>query len=268
MENNDAYVYKYKLDTEMNKYVFSHKYECQVDPVGTEKYGKTMYLRPKDSTTIEPLIEDGKIAVWNGSSWEYEDDYKNKVYYNKNTTSLETNIKYSELNNYTTIKPEDSFRIFNDSGNKWEIDIEKLKSTLITFINNKLYSKENNKIEIEFNSPKRLYLFDSDEKSLTNISNLYNTVKDIDVEYKVMFRTYNNEMIELVVDELKYLLVAVTQDVQTKKILFWKIKDDFENISTFDELKEYYKNNIKNVGNYIKRDKNDVLEQVLNKIFK
>lgn len=43
---------------------------CQIDPLESERQGKTVYLTPKDCTLTKPTIKDGYTPRWNGSEWE------------------------------------------------------------------------------------------------------------------------------------------------------------------------------------------------------
>jgi hypothetical protein len=43
---------------------------CQIDPLESERQGKTVYLTPKDCTLTKPTIKDGYTPRWNGKTWE------------------------------------------------------------------------------------------------------------------------------------------------------------------------------------------------------
>lgn len=47
---------------------------CQVDPVRSNREGKTVYLLPANATFVEPPAYDAEseIPVWTGVAWEIE----------------------------------------------------------------------------------------------------------------------------------------------------------------------------------------------------
>lgn len=50
---------------------FKYSYECQLDPLESEKQGKQIYLQPANSTLIAPPdVAENHKAIWNGTAWE------------------------------------------------------------------------------------------------------------------------------------------------------------------------------------------------------
>ena len=67
----------YKFDHSTKEYLYAE--EAFLDPLETKQEGKPVYLLPADSTFIEPLsTKDGYAIVWNGESWEYIEDHRQK----------------------------------------------------------------------------------------------------------------------------------------------------------------------------------------------
>lgn len=67
----------YKYDPETKEYLFSE--EAFLDPMETEQKGKEIYLIPADSTFTAPLdYKEGYAVCWNGTSWEYIEDHRQK----------------------------------------------------------------------------------------------------------------------------------------------------------------------------------------------
>lgn len=50
---------------------FEYPYECQLDPLESEKQGKKIYLQPANSTFIAPpTVAENHKVIWNGEMWE------------------------------------------------------------------------------------------------------------------------------------------------------------------------------------------------------
>lgn len=70
------YTYKFSEDTKE----FLYKEEAFLDPLETKLKGENVYLLPASSTFVPCELEeqDKKAIVWNGESWEYVEDHRQK----------------------------------------------------------------------------------------------------------------------------------------------------------------------------------------------
>ena len=60
--------------------------DCQIDPVGSEKAGKDVWLLPADCTFVEPAkAGEHEVAVFNGEKWEIKPDWRKAALYNPET---------------------------------------------------------------------------------------------------------------------------------------------------------------------------------------
>jgi biopolymer transport protein ExbD len=67
----------YKYNAETKEYLYTE--EAFLDPLETEAADKPVYLLPADSTFTEPLeAKNGYAVVWNGATWEYAEDHRQK----------------------------------------------------------------------------------------------------------------------------------------------------------------------------------------------
>lgn len=238
------FVYRYKYDNDTEKYIYRDKYECQIDPEELDSF-----LIPKNSTEIEPNIKEGYLAYWEDNQWKYMEDYKNKIFYDKNNGGEETNIKYKEISNYIDKKPLYKFSYFNDETSKWEPNIEYFKG----YIKNELILNiEKNKskyatIELEND----IIEVNSCLDSLNSINSLIQYIEASgDLEKLINFRLYNNEMMKLNINDLKIcsekLMSIYQEELQTK----WDIKDTINKLDSFNDIEIYAENN--NVDIYLK----------------
>lgn len=68
-------VYKYDGDTK--KYI--GEVACQIDPLESKALGYNVYLRPANSTDVEPLPpKEGFNVVWDGDGWKYQEIEKDE----------------------------------------------------------------------------------------------------------------------------------------------------------------------------------------------
>lgn len=67
----------YKFDHDTKEYLFSE--EAVLDPLETEQRGHAVYLLPANSTFTATLdAKEGYAVVWNGETWEYIEDHRQK----------------------------------------------------------------------------------------------------------------------------------------------------------------------------------------------
>lgn len=70
-------MHAYKFDRDTKE--FLHSEDAFLDPLETEQQGRYVYLLPADSTFTAPLEpKDGYAVCWNGNSWEYIEDHRQK----------------------------------------------------------------------------------------------------------------------------------------------------------------------------------------------
>lgn len=99
-----------------------------------EQYGINLPF----TTTAKPLAKKEGFAVcFNGTKWEYIEDNRNIVVYNKETKQ-ESKIDYlgKIKDDVTTLKPE-QFDIWDYTQNKWTENIEKKETQRIQQIKSK-----------------------------------------------------------------------------------------------------------------------------------
>ena len=67
----------YKYHSETKEYLYAE--EAFLDPLESEQQGRDVYLLPADSTFTVPLeAKDGYAVCWNGTTWEYVEDHRQK----------------------------------------------------------------------------------------------------------------------------------------------------------------------------------------------
>ena len=67
----------YKFDHETKEFLRSE--EAHLDPLESKAQGRDVYLLPADSTfTTPPDEKEGYAVCWNGTSWEYIEDHRQK----------------------------------------------------------------------------------------------------------------------------------------------------------------------------------------------
>ena len=110
----------YKYDTQTKEFI----QELEIN----EAYGTNLPF----TTTVKPLTKKEGFAIcFNGTKWEYAEDNRNIVVYNKETKQ-ESRIDYlGKIKEYeTTLKPE-QFDKWDYETNSWVEDIEAKKTTEI-----------------------------------------------------------------------------------------------------------------------------------------
>lgn len=60
---------------------YSHAEPCQFDPLESEQKGEAVWLLPANATLTAPPSETGKVAVWNGTTWELREDNRGTKYW-------------------------------------------------------------------------------------------------------------------------------------------------------------------------------------------
>lgn len=127
----------YKYDTQTKEFLE----ELEIN----EAYGTNLPF----TTTIKPLAKKEGFAVcFNGTKWEYVEDNRNKVVYNKETKQ-ESKINYigAIKDDVTTLKPE-QFNKWDYDNNVWILD---------------LVAKDKYELEVKINEAKQ-YLEKTDHK--------------------------------------------------------------------------------------------------------
>jgi len=108
-------VYKYDNDTKH----FTGSHICQNNPLGNG------YLYPDNYTEIAPEDTLGKMPIWSRTKWNYIDDMRGKVIYNKTTLERITLEKIDAVMSadYTDKAPDVEYPKW--SGTKWIVDTAK-----------------------------------------------------------------------------------------------------------------------------------------------
>lgn len=61
---------------------YLHVSKCPLDPLESKRLGKEVGLLPANATfTPPPTAENGKVAVWNGTTWELKEDNRGTKYW-------------------------------------------------------------------------------------------------------------------------------------------------------------------------------------------
>ena len=60
---------------------FKSEQDALLDPLETQKQGKSVYLLPGNSTYTAPTHQESCVPVWNGSAWEQVEDHRKDKYW-------------------------------------------------------------------------------------------------------------------------------------------------------------------------------------------
>lgn len=188
----------YKYDTQTKE--FLEKLEIN------EAYGTNLPF----TTTVKPLAKkDGFAICFNGTKWEYIEDNRNTVVYNKETKQ-ESRIDYlgKIKEDVTTSNPE-QFDKWNYETNNWVEDVNLKKQYEYNQWKAERQSKVDN-IEVELNG----VVYQGDETSQTRVARAVSAMEDIDT---VMWVAKDNSVNELSKEDLKYIL----REAGIKQTLIW-----------------------------------------------
>ena len=144
----------YKYDTETKEFI----QELEIN----EAYGINLPF----TTTIKPLTrKDGFVICFNGTKWEYVEDNRNTVVYNKETKQ-ESKIDYLGVikDDATTLKPE-QFDRWDYSANKWICDELEKEKARIENINSYTQSIITKKYPLEKQSSANLGIYGDEYKN-------------------------------------------------------------------------------------------------------
>lgn len=61
--------------------IFTQAELCSPDPLESELAGKAVWLLPANATFASPPAEAGKVAVWNGTTWNLKEDNRGTKYW-------------------------------------------------------------------------------------------------------------------------------------------------------------------------------------------
>ncbi|MER1657822.1 tail fiber assembly protein [Enterobacter cloacae] len=88
---------------------------------------------PADCTNIAPPdVQEGKVAVFNGKTWELVEDYRNQTLYSKETGERAYITEPGALpSDITTIAPGGNYMRWNGEG--WEKDTEAERAAAVSF---------------------------------------------------------------------------------------------------------------------------------------
>lgn len=189
-------VYKYDIQTKE----FLEELEIN------EAYGTNLPF----TTTVKPLAKkDGFAICFNGTKWEYIEDNRNTVVYNKETKQ-ESRIDYlgKIKEDVTTSNPE-QFDKWNYETNNWVEDVNLKKQYEYNQWKAERQSKVDN-IEVELNG----VVYQGDETSQTRVARAVAVMEDIDT---VMWVAKDNSVNELSKEDLKYIL----REAGIKQTLIW-----------------------------------------------
>lgn len=190
------------------------------------------FLIPAGATIISPLEPgENEIAVWNGSEWVLTPDYRDSVYYDKNTgNQVDFGLGDSPGENMTILEKEDSEAVWNETVGAWQIPVEVLI--------------ENKRIAINAERTTRIaastvffmgHHFDADQVTQNNLSNLLLAISSgIYNESTVIWRTADDQNITLQATELPTLGALMLAETNTLYGISWTLKDQFTEIAEMD----------------------------------
>ena len=127
-----------------------------------EAYGTNLPF----TTTIKPLAKKEGFAIcFNGTKWEYVEDNRNTVVYNKETKQ-ESKIDYlGKINDdVTTLKPE-QFDKWDYKTNSWVCDEVEKENNRVQNINSYTHSFITNKYPLEKQSSANLGIYGDEYKN-------------------------------------------------------------------------------------------------------
>ena len=144
----------YKYDTETKEFI----QELEIN----EAYGTNLPF----TTTVKPLAKKEGFAVcFNGTKWEYVEDNRNTVVYNKETKQ-ESKISYlgKIKDDVTTLKPE-QFDKWDYETNSWVCDEVEKENTRVQNINSYTQSLITKKYPLEKQSSANLGIYGDEYKN-------------------------------------------------------------------------------------------------------
>lgn len=203
---------------------------------------KNVYLIPANATDIKVIDEkEGFVRCFNRSlkKWEYKEDHRGKIQYNKETiqSSIVTYIGEIE-NNYTLNKPTTTFDRWDTESNEWITNLDDYKTNIKSLINNYTDYKILNNFShngIEF------YL------SMENQFNYKAKFDSSSVQlppYKV--KAKNQYVIFESVESFAEFYYAGLEFIDDTIKGGWDVKDSIDLSSTKEEIETIYQNYINN----------------------
>ena len=191
-----------------------------IDPLESQKQGKTVYLIPANATDKKPLeIKENQAIIFNGSEWEIITDYRNKTYY-IGTEQYEMK-ELGDLPNGVTFEPVEPEKALD------ELKSEKLSE--LTSITSKF---DNQLVNTDVIIKSSLgFSINADLRSQNNLRGLI----AVGVE-PVNFVTADNSVKSLTLEQLNTLLNECAQNGQHLYLLKWHYREQIEQAKTVDEL--------------------------------
>ena len=170
----------YKYDTQTKEFL----QELEIN----EAYGTNLPF----TTTVKPLAKkDGFVICFKGTKWEYVEDNRNTVVYNKETKQ-ESKIDYLEKikDDVTTLKPE-QFDKWDYKTNSWVCDEVEKEKNRTQNINSYTQSFITNKYPLEKQSSANLGIYGDEYKKemISFISNCI-TLSNEAIENNTSFEDY------------------------------------------------------------------------------
>jgi hypothetical protein len=174
----------YKYDTETKEFL----QEIEI----SEQYGINLPF----TTTVKPLTKKEDFAIcFNGIKWEYIEDNRNTVVYNKETKQ-ESRIDYlgAIKDDVTTLKPE-QFDRWDYKTNSWVCDEVEKEKARVQSINSYTQSFITKKYPLEKQSSANLGIYGDEYKNemIKFISNCID-LSNVAVEKNTSFEAYKAEL--------------------------------------------------------------------------
>jgi hypothetical protein len=174
----------YKYDTETKEFL----QEIEI----SEQYGINLPF----TTTVKPLTKKEDFAIcFNGTKWEYIEDNRNTVVYNKETKQ-ESRIDYlgAIKDDVTTLKPE-QFDKWDYETNSWVCDEVEKEKARVQSINSYTQSFITKKYPLEKQSSANLGIYGDEYKNemIKFISNCIN-LSNVAIEKNTNFEDFKAEL--------------------------------------------------------------------------
>lgn len=144
----------YKYDTEIKEFI----QELEIN----EAYGTNLPF----TTTVKPLAKkDGFAICFNGTKWEYVEDKRNTVVYNKETKQ-ESKIDYlGKIKEDVTISKPEQFDKWDYKTNSWVCDEVEKEKARVQNINSYTQSFITKKYPLEKQSSANLGIYGEEYKN-------------------------------------------------------------------------------------------------------
>lgn len=208
----------------------------------------------ENSTNIKPdtnKINNKLVAIYDidKKAWNYYSNNRIKVYKIDNPNNFREIYEYEKIDENVETKSEpikvNDFIIteqyYDKNKNIWVVDIDKIrenKKKILKTRHENYLATYNGFVKIKHN--KKEILFDSNEKSLKNITYAIGYLSRNNSKDKIKWRDYNNNIVDVDIDLLNELYVLVSDHISmvTKMSYYkkWKYEEVIDSESDITVL--------------------------------